>query len=819
MQLYCESEQIYLSLCVKSDSKMNISYKWLNDHIDIDKKPEELSLILTNVGLEVEVLDVVQSIPGGLEGLVIGEVKSCNQHPNADKLKVTTVDIGQADLLHIVCGAPNVAVGQKVIVATVGSTVHPVSGEPFKINKSKIRGEVSEGMLCGEDEVGLGTSHAGIVELPLDATVGTLVKDFYGVEDDYRFEIGLTPNRADAASHIGVARDIAAYFRKEMKPIDLSSFQEGNGVNTKVTVENPLGTPRYSGINISGVKVAESPDWLKERLNVIGIRPINNIVDVTNFILHDLGQPLHAFDQDKIAGNEVIVRQAKQDEIFITLDGVERKLSSEDLIIADAEKPMCIAGVFGGANSGVSESTTNIFLESAYFNAVTVRKTAKRHHLKTDSSFRYERGTDPNITVNALKKAAILIQDIAGGQISSNIIDIYPAEIKPFAFNVNYNNVRKLIGQDIPNEEIKSIIVALGIGIDQESEESLDVLVPAYRVDVTREVDVIEEVLRIYGYNNVELKRQIKSSLNTSEKPDKEVVLNQLADLLIANGFREILSNSLTKLDYVDDETTAVRLCNPLSSDLDTMRQNMLFSALTAISYNQKRRNADLKVFEFGKTYAIDGEGYQEKQHLAITISGKMEAEQWNNSKQLVSFYNIKAVVDLILKRLNIGNLQLQDAPTDHYAYGLCYMRGAKALVTFGAVSTASLSKADVEGQVFFADFDWDQILKIIRKNVIKFKEVSKFPSVKRDLSLLIDENVTFKQLETIAHKTERKLLKAVNVFDVYKGDKIPEGKKSYALSFILEDEEKTLMDKQIDAIVQKLILNFEKEVSAEVRG
>lgn len=798
---------------------MNISYKWLKDHIDIDKKPEELSLILTNVGLEVEVLDVVQSIPGGLEGLVIGEVKSCEQHPNADKLKVTTVDIGQPELLQVVCGAPNVAVGQKVIVATVGSTVHPTSGEPFKINKSKIRGEVSEGMLCGEDEVGLGTSHAGIVELPLDAQVGTFVKDFYNVEDDYRYEIGLTPNRADAASHLGVARDIAAYFRTEMKQIDLSLFKEGSGVNTEVIVENHVGSPRYSGINISGVQVAESPEWLKERLNVIGIRPINNIVDVTNFILHDLGQPLHAFDQDKIAGNKIIVRQAKQDESFVTLDGVERKLSAEDLVIADAEKPMGIAGVFGGANSGVSELTTNIFLESAYFNAVSVRKTAKRHHLKTDSSFRYERGTDPNITVNALKKAAILIQEIAGGEITSTITDIYPTVINPFAFNVSYHNVRKLIGQDIPDEEIKSIIVALGIGVEKESAAGIDVLVPAYRVDVTREVDVIEEVLRIYGYNNVELKPQIKSSLNTSEKPDKEVVLNQLADLLIANGFREILSNSLTKLDYVDDEATAVRLCNPLSSDLDTMRQNMLFSALTAISYNQKRRNSDLKVFEIGKTYSIDGDGYKEKQHLAIAISGKSEVEQWNNSKQLVNFYNLKAVVDLILKRLKIEGLQLEDAPTDHYAYGLSYMKGTKPLVTLGAVSDVALSKADVDGQVFFADFDWDQILKIIRKNVIKFKEVSKFPAVKRDLSLLIDEAVTFKQLETIAHKTERKLLKEVKVFDVYKGDKIPEGKKSYALSFIIEDEEKTLMDKQIDAIVQKLILNFEKEVNAEVRG
>ena len=798
---------------------MNISYNWLKQHVNIDSTPEELSLILTNTGLEVEALDVVQSIPGGLDGLVVGEVKTCEQHPNADKLRVTTVDVGGPDLLHIVCGAPNCRTGLKVIVATVGTTCHPLTGEPFKITKSKIRGEVSEGMLCGEDEIGLGTSHAGIVELPAEVAVGTLVKEHFNVQDDYRYEIGLTPNRADAASHLGVARDIAAHFRTQVLKADVSAFEAGEAEGTTVVVADAQACPRYSGINITGVRVGESPDWLKEKLNVIGVRPINTIVDVTNYILHDLGQPLHAFDADKIAGNKVLVRQATEGEKFVTLDGVERILSAEDLVIADTEKPMCIAGVFGGAYSGVSAETTTIFLESAYFNAVSVRKTAKRHGLKTDSSFRFERGTDPNITVEALKRAALLIQEIAGGTISSTLKDEYPVEIKPFSFHVSYANVIRLIGQEIPTQEIKSIIVALGIEVAAETEEGLDVLVPAYRVDVTREVDVVEEVLRIYGYNNIALKSQIKASLNTVEKPDKEVVLNQLADLLIANGFREILSNSLTKLDYVDDSDTAVKLYNPLSSDLDTMRQNMVFSMLNAIEYNQKRRNFDLKFFEFGKTYALDSEGYKETQHLVFAMAGKNEPEQWNSKKDAVNFYHLKAAVDTLVKRLKIEGVQMQDTSSAHFAYGLNYMKGQKCLVSFGAVAQRDLKKADVEGQVFFADFDWDVLMKIIRKNSIQYKEVSKFPAVRRDLSLLIDENVSFDKLQFVAQKTERKLLKHVNVFDVYKGDKIPEGKKSYALSFILQDEEKTLNDKQIDAIVQKLIVNFEKELGAEVRG
>lgn len=798
---------------------MKISYSWLKNFIDIDHiSPEELSLLLTNTGLEVESLEKVQSIAGGLEGLLVGEVMTCERHPNADKLQKTTVDIGQPELLHIVCGAPNCRQGLKVIVAPVGAVCHPNSGEPFKITKSKIRGEVSEGMLCGEDEISLGTSHAGIVELDADAQVGTLVKDYYQLQDDYCFEIGLTPNRADAASHLGVARDIAAYLKKPLVEYSPAELEKVAATNTKVTVDSPEDAPRYAGVNISGVTVSESPDWLKEKLRVIGVRPINNIVDVTNYILHDLGQPLHAFDQAKIAENTIIVRKAKEGESFTTLDAVVRTLSDEDLVIADAQKPMCLAGVFGGVDSGVSEQTTDIFLESAYFHPVTVRKTAKRHALKTDSSFRFERGTDPNMPIFALRKAVQMILEVAGGKVSSAETDIYPQPVAPFEFEVSYTRVQKLIGKAIPAEEIKAIILALGIEITQEDGDLIQVAVPAFKVDVTREVDLIEEVLRIYGYNNIELGSQIKASLNTVEKPEKEVVVNQVADLLIANGFREILSNSLTKLDFAERPDEAVKLLNPLSTDLDTMRQNLLYPALTAIAYNQKRKSPDLKFFEFGKSYHLNESGYAERQLLGLSMVGNLFSESWTGKSTPVSFYHLKGVVDGIIKRLKIDSIRIVEAESDYYGYGLDYKKGEKVLVSLGAVAGKHLKKSDVDGQVFFAQFDWDVILKVIRKNKVTYKEVSKFPSVRRDLALLVDESVVFDQLQQIALKTERKLLKEVNIFDVYKGDRLPEGKKSYALSFILQDEEKTLTDKQIDGIIQKLIVNFEKQVGATVR-
>lgn len=797
---------------------MKISYNWLKQFISTDKNPNELSQILTDIGLEVEGVEEIQGIPGGLTGLVIGEVKTCQQHPNADRLRITTVDVGEASLLHIVCGAPNVAAGQKVVVATVGTTVYPLEGEPFKINKSKIRGEVSEGMICAEDEIGLGKSHEGIMVLPADAPVGSLAKDFFGVKDDYCFEIGLTPNRADAASHLGVARDVAAVLRQEVKLPDISSFKAGSGRLMPVTVDNTNACKRYSSLSISGVKVADSPEWLQEKLRAIGLRPINNIVDVTNYVLHELGQPLHAFDADKVAGSHIIVRNAKEGEAFVTLDEVERKLSSEDLMICDEEKPLCIAGVFGGLNSGVTGTTMNVFLESAYFDAVSIRKSSKRHNLKTDASFRFERGTDPDMTVYALKRAALLMVEVAGGEISSEISDIYPAPVKPFVFEVNPDNVRRLIGKNITDENIVDILQALQIQVASKDAGVLTVSVPPYKVDVTREVDITEEVLRIYGYNNIEMKQQIKASLNTSAKPDKEVIQNLVADTLIANGFNEILSNSLTKLAYADNEETVVKILNPLSSDLDVMRQNLLFSALEAVAYNQKRKNPDLKLFEFGKTYHMVDGVYEEEQQLSLTITGAQHTQQWNQPSQPVSFYDIKAAVDALVKRLNIRDLKTEDLESAHFSYGLQYVKGQKTLVKFGAVSTKALKKADVNGMVYYAVFNWELLLKAIRKNKITYKEVAKFPAVRRDLSLLIDRQVTFDALKNIAERTERKLLKSVGVFDVYVGDKLPAGKKSYALSFELQDEEKTLTDKQIDSVIQKLILNFEKEVGAEIR-
>ncbi|SEO03367.1 phenylalanyl-tRNA synthetase beta subunit [bacterium A37T11] len=799
---------------------MNISYNWLKQFISFKESPQELSFILTDIGLEVEALHIKQAIPGGLEGLLIAEVKTCIPHPNADRLRITTIDAGGDELLQVVCGAPNVAAGQKVVLAPVGATVYPLQGEPFKINKSKIRGEVSEGMICAEDEIGLGHSHEGILVLQADAAVGSLAKDFFKIEDDYLFEIGLTPNRADAASHLGVARDLAAFLRKRYNLPDVLGFYAPiSAASIPVKVENAKACPRYSSLSISGVTIAESPDWLKNKLNTIGVRPINNVVDVTNYVLHGLGQPMHAFDADKIEGAAVRVRNATEGEIFTTLDGVERKLSSEDLVIADAVKPLCIAGVFGGSHSGITLETTNIFLESAYFHPVSVRKTSKRHGLKTDASFRFERGTDPNMTVLAIKYAALAIMELAGGTISSGLSDFYPEPIQPFKVLIDYKNIQRLIGEPIPENEIKSIITSLGIAVKEETETGLNLEVPPYKVDVTREVDIIEEVLRIYGYNRIGIGNQIKASLNTSPKPDKELIQNQLSDLLIGNGFHEILSNSLTKAAYADDLESLVKIVNPLSTDLDSMRQTLLFSALEAVAYNQKRRNADLKLFEFGKSYHLLEEGYKERQHLSLLITGLQHAVQWNQSSKPTTFFLLKGIVDGILKRLNIRGLEVDDNPGSHFSYGLRYLRGPNVLLSFGAVNDAAKKLADVEGEVFYADLDFDLLLKTIRKNKIKYQEVTKFPAVRRDLSLLIDQNVSFGLLKAIAEKTERKLLKSVQVFDVYQGDSLPKGKKSYAMSFILQDEEKTLNDKQIDTIVQKLILNFEKEAGATIRG
>jgi len=796
---------------------MKISYNWLKDFIDTGKSPQEISTILTGIGLEVESLERVQPIPGGLEGLVVGYVKECFQHPNADRLRITKVDAGTGADLQIVCGAHNVSAGQKVVVATVGTTVYPTAGDPFKINKSKIRGEESEGMICAEDEIGLGTDHAGIMVLNADAAVGALAKDYFKLNDDYLYEIGLTPNRADAASHLGTARDIAAFLKIPVKKPDVSAFKVDNTSRTiKVVVENEQASPRYSGLTISGVEVKESPKWLKERLSIIGIRSINNIVDATNYVLHDLGQPLHAFDADAIKGNTVIVKNCAEGTTFKTLDDVVRKLSADDLMICNAERPMCIAGVFGGAESGVKATTKNIFLESAYFNAVSIRKTSKRHGLKTDASFRFERGTDPDMTVFALKRAALLIKDVAGGTISSEISDHYPNPVQPFPIDITYANVNRLIGQEIPHGEIKAIIAALDIQIVGETGEGLSLKVPPYRVDITREVDVIEEILRVYGYNNIAIPTQIRASLNNSVRPEKDTVQNLLSDLLSANGFFEIMSNSLTKSAYSSNLDKAVKILNPLSSDLDVMRQTMLYSGLEAIAYNQNRRNADLKLYEFGKVYSVEEEKYIEAQRFSIFLTGA-KAIGWNQKEEQVSFYDLKAVVDGIMSKLNI-DFTVEEATCKKLAYGLQYMLNGKQLVKFGAVAAQRLKLADVENEVFYADFNFDLVVKAVRKNKIVHQEVSKFPAVRRDLSMLIDKNVTFGTLKQIAQKTERRLLQEVNVFDVYQGDKLPAGKKSYALSFILQDNEKTLTDKAIDATMQKIIYNLGKEAGAEIR-
>jgi len=798
---------------------MKISYKWLQQFIKTSKTPEELSLILTNIGLEVESLDKVQTVPGGLEGLVIGFVKDCQQHPNADRLKVTRVDIGTGEDIQIVCGANNVAAGQKVVVAPVNTTVYPTTGEPFKINKSKIRGEVSEGMICAEDEIGLGHDHDGIMELNVDAKIGSLAKDYFNLQDDFVFEIGLTPNRADAASHLGVARDLAAYLKIPVIMPDLSGFKVQNqDLNIQVVVEDTEASPRYTSLTISGISVKESPGWLKDRLNAIGVRPINNVVDVTNFVLHELGQPLHAFDADAITGNKVLVKKLADGKLFRTLDDVERKLSADDLMICNAEEPMCIAGVFGGLSSGVKQSTSNVFLESAWFNPVSVRKTSKRHGLKTDASFRFERGTDPDMTVTAIKRAAILIQELAGGQISSEISDSYPIRANPFPVDISFKNVSRLIGKIIFADEIRDTLSGLGIKITSEDSDGMKLEVPAYKVDVTREVDIIEEVLRIHGYDNVEIPTQIRASLNTTVKPDKEVLQNQIAELLSANGFFEILSNSLTKLSYSAEPERAVKILNPLSNDLDVMRQSLLFSGLEAIAYNQNRRNSDLKFYEFGKVYNLDQENYKENQRFSIFLTGSKNSEGWNSKSGKADFYNLKSAVDLIINKLNIKGISTSETTNTHFSSGISYRKGEKIIVEFGVVSKKSSNKLDISAEVFFADFDWDQIMRSVRNNKISYAEVSKFPSVRRDLSMLLSKEISFEQLKQIAYKTEKGLLKEVNVFDVYVGDKLPEGKKSYALSFLLQDDEKTLTDKQIDAIMQKLILNFEKQVGAEIR-
>lgn len=807
---------------------MKISYNWLKQFFNdsqtdgLNKTPAELSLILTNIGLEVESVQLVQAVSGGLEGLITGVVKTCVAHANADRLRVTTVDVGGPEILQIVCGAPNVAEGQKVIVATVGTTLYPLNGEPFKITKSKIRGEVSEGMICAEDEIGIGVSHDGIIVLNKDVPVGQPAKDQFQLNDDFIFEIGLTPNRADAASHLGVARDIAAFLRISLVAPDNSAFSIADtSSEILVEIENKEACKRYASLTISGLTVQPSPEWLQEKLKLIGVRPINNVVDVTNYVLHDLGQPLHAFDLDKISGGKVFVKNYPDGTLFRGLDDVERKLSSGDLVIADAMGPMCLAGVFGGNGSGVSEATTRIFLESAYFDAVSVRKSSKRHNLKTDASFRFERGTDPEMVIPALKRAALLISELAGGKVTSSISDFYPTVTQPHTIEVRFSNISKLIGADIPPSEIIEIIKALSIGITNSTEDGLTLSVPAYRVDVTRECDIVEEVLRIYGYDNIPIPTKINASLSTGERPNKENTQHTIADMLTANGFAEIWCNSLTKSDYATEPEQTVRILNALSSDLDSMRQSLLHPALEVVAYNQNRKNTNNKLYEFGKTYhLIDGK-YVERPRLLLLIAGNKQTEQWNQSSKEVDFYDLKAAVDGVLNRLGIANLQSESLSDKEFDFGTRYYRGDRTIVRFGAVTRKDRQSADIDKSIFYADFDWFALLSISAKNRIINKDVPKFPAVRRDISMLIDKEVSFDQIRSVIFKTDRKWVKDVQIFDVFEGAgkvALPENKKSYAVSLLLLDEEQTLTDKQIDTVMQKIIHNLDQNIHAEIR-
>ena len=808
---------------------MKISYNWLKQFVNIDWAPEKTGELLTDLGLEVEGIEAYQSVKGGLEGVVVGEVLTCVQHPNADRLKVTTVNIGSGEPLQIVCGAPNVAAGQKVPVATIGTTLYTEEGEAWTIKKGKIRGEESHGMICAEDELGLGKSHDGILVLDADLKVGTLVADIFEVENDHVFEIGLTPNRADAMSHFGTARDLKAGLIQQNMNVELitpsaSSFHvDSRTLKIDVEVIDKELAPRYCGLTLSNLKVGESPKWLQNRLKAIGLTPKNNIVDVTNYILHDLGQPLHAFDASKVVGNKIIVKTLEKGTKFTTLDGIERELHEEDLMICNAEKPMCIAGVFGGADSGVTENTTSIFLESAYFNPVSIRKSAKRHALNTDASFRFERGIDPNITEYALKCAAILIQEVAGGEITSDIVDIYPKKIEDFQVRLSFDNARKLIGEEIPREIIKRILMSLDIKINNVTETGLGLTVPAYRNDVIREADIIEEILRVYGYNNIKTTEKLNASISNTSRFEDYKLQNVVGTQLAAQGFFEILSNSLTTPNYaklseqLKDEHN-VAMLNPLSNDLSVMRQSLLFSGLEAVSHNINRRRYDLKLFEFGKTYHHYNENREEHKHLSVFVTGNKSAERWNATTKPSDFFYLKGTITAILERLGLSRFKASPIKNDVFSEGVCLSLVKTTLVEFGIVNKKILKHFGITQEVIYADFNWDNVINMAKHNRIKFKDIPKYPEVRRDFALLLDDNITFEAIDTIAKQTEKQLLKDVDLFDVYQGKNLPTGKKSYAVSFILQDEHNTLTDKQIDKIMNKLQANFEKELGAELR-
>ncbi|WP_026463686.1 phenylalanine--tRNA ligase subunit beta [Adhaeribacter aquaticus] len=803
---------------------MLISFDWLKQLIAINKPATEVAALLTDSGLEVEGLETFEVIKGGLQGIVIGEVLTCEKHPDADKLRITTVNIGLEQPKQIVCGAANVAAGQKVVVATENAVLYPSGGESFQIKKSKIRGAVSEGMICAEDEIGIGTSHAGIIVLDTDLPNGTPAAEYFGLSSDTVFEIGLTPNRADAASHYGVARELQALTDAKVALPDVSVFNLSNtNRNIAIEIQDAAGCPRYAGLTISGVKVGESPEWLRNRLRAIGLSPINNVVDVTNYVLHELGQPLHAFDADKIAGNKIVVKRADEGAAFVTLDGVERKLRSTDLMICNADEPMVIAGVFGGKKSGVSEETVNIFLESAYFNPTSIRKSSQVHGLKTDSSFRFERGTDPNIVPYALKRAALLIQEVAGGEISSEITDVYPEPVQPFQISLSLSRVDKLIGQAIGRERIIEILTDLNIEIKEETETHLVLLVPPHKVDVTREADVIEEVLRIYGYNNIALKENIATSfLAKFPQPNPEELKQKISNLLTGSGFSEIITNSLTDSAYYekgaeDKDETLARIVNYNSEELDVMRKTLVFSGLEVIRRNVNRKQKDLKLYELGKVYAKAGEKYKEQQKLALFVTGNTAAETWSQKSEKTTFHYLAGVVQNVLTKLARTDFTLQPLQHPYLSGGVNYQKNDVVLAQVGLLDAQVCKRIDVKEQVWYAELNWDYLVKNSKSQLV-FEELAKFPEVRRDLSLVIDKGITFDQIKTIAQRTERKLLQDINVFDVYEGDKIEAGKKAYAISFTLLDKQQTLTDKVIDATMNRLMQQFEKQLGAVIR-
>ena len=819
---------------------MRISLNWLKQYISFDQSAEEVATLLTASGLEVEGVESAEKVPGGLEGIVIGEVLTCEKHPNADKLSITTVDIG-GHVSPIVCGAPNVAAGQKVVVATVGTTLYPAGGEPFKIKKAKIRGEVSEGMICAEDEIGLGSSHAGIMILDTELPSGTPAAQYFQLESEEVLEIGLTPNRADAASHMGVARELKALLNRPLNLPSIDNFKVDKADNPiAVEVQNYEACPRYSALTISGVEVKESPEWLRNHLLSIGLQPINNIVDVTNFVLHELGQPLHSFDIAAIKGNKVVVKTLPAGSTFTTLDEKERKLQAEDLMICNAEEGMCIAGVFGGHKSGVKESTTDIFLESAYFSPDWIRQTAQHHGLKTDASFRYERGADPNITVYALKRAALLIQEVAGGTISSQITDLYPNKIEDFRIETTYRYINRLIGKDIPAEETNRILESLDIQLTDKTAEGFTALVPPYRVDVQRPADIVEEVLRVYGYDNIEVSEQLNSSyLAAFPALDTNLQQRRVSELLAANGFLESITNSLTKPEYAResdfiDSSRTVEILNKLSEDLGVMRQTLLFGGLEVIAHNINRRQRDLKLFEFGKTYETKGDGFEEEKFLGIWLSGNAEAEHYLQPSRPVAFQDIRLVVEKLFGLFGIRDYASQAIHEKGLAYGIEIMYNGRSkrkkarpgvarpdqapLARLGKVAPALATLAGVKQEVFWAEINWAQLLNHYEEQSVAYQPISKFPEVRRDLSLVIDKKVQFEDIKQITGRQENSLIRRVGVFDVYEGDKLEEGKKAYTLSFILQDEEKTLTDKVIDKVMQRLIKTFEDQLGAVIR-